>query len=145
MKNYKLSFGKTLIILVLSVVLKSGFAQKGIPFITNYTLPVSMSAQNYQVIQGDNGMMYILNQNGAFSFDGYNWERMPIGGQPMAITYLDKLFVGGDKELGYFKKNLKGINLYVPIEQNGKELFYLFHHFNNNLYAAGVDGIYKIR
>jgi len=145
MKNYKLSFGKTLIILVLSVVLKSGFAQKGIPFITNYTLPVSMSAQNYQVIQGDNGMMYILNQNGAFGFDGYNWERMPIGGQPMAITYLDKLFVGGDKELGYFKKNLKGINVYVPIEQNGKELFYLFHHFNNNLYAAGIDGVYKIR
>lgn len=145
MKANNALYWKILILLLLIWLAISGFAQKGIPFITNFTLPVSMSTDNYQVVQGDNNMIYVLNQNGIFSFDGYNWEHLPVGGQPMAITYLDKLFVGGDKVLGYFKKNLNGINVFVPIEQNRTELFYLFHHFNNILYAAGIDGIYKIR
>lgn len=134
------------ILLTLMVLLSySASSQKGIPFITNYELPVSMSAQNYQVIQGDNNMMYVLNQNGVFSFDGYVWERMPVSAQPIALTYIDNLFVGGDQSLGYFKKNLKGINVYTQVDDASKEFFYLFHHFNNTLYAAGVNGIYKIR
>ncbi|MEW5846428.1 MAG: triple tyrosine motif-containing protein [Bacteroidota bacterium] len=139
------TYGKILILLLISIVFKAGFAQKGIPYISNFSLPASMSANNYQVVQGDNDMIYVLNQNGVFSFDGYGWEYMPIGGQAFAITYLDKLFVGGERVLGYFKKNLKGINVYVPIEHNESELFYLFHSFNNILYVVGINGIYKIR
>lgn len=145
MKKVDSTIRKGLIIAVSIIISLNTNAQKSIPFITNYSLPVSMSPQNFQIIQGDNNTMYILNQNGVFSFDGYAWERMPITGQAMAITYLDKLFVGGDQELGFFKKNVKGIYVYSKIEQQKPELYYLFYHFNNNLYAAGVDGIYRIK
>ncbi|MGE0078563.1 MAG: hypothetical protein AB7S48_11940 [Bacteroidales bacterium] len=145
MKQVKHRLMNCLVFIILLAFSTITYAQKGIPFITNYSLPVSMSTQNYQIIQGDNDIIFVLNQNGIFSFDGYSWEQMPISGQPIAMAYINKLFIGGDQVLGYFKKNLQGINIYVPIEEKKSELFYLFHHFNNTLYAAGVDGIYKIR
>ncbi|MGD9976859.1 MAG: SpoIIE family protein phosphatase [Bacteroidales bacterium] len=132
-----------LVILVLQNIL--GIAQKGIPFITNYTLPVNMSPQNYQIIQGDNNTMYVLNQYGVFSFDGYSWERLPVTGQPVAMAFIDNLFICGDQTVGYFKKNLKGVNVYVAVNETGTDLFYQFHHFNNSLYATGVNGIYRVR
>lgn len=129
----------------LTVLCFASFAQKGIPFITNFSLPASMNTQNYQIVQGDNCSMYVLNQNGVFGFDGYSWEQLPVTGQPAAITYLDKLFIGGDETLGYFKKNLKGVNIYAQLDELGGELFYLFHHFNNTLYTVGANGVYRIR
>lgn len=145
MKRPKIKLMNCLVFITLIAFSISGYAQKGIPFITNYSLPVNMSTQNYQIIQGGNNTMHVLNQNGVFCFDGYNWERMPIAGHPIAITYIDKLFIGGDQVLGSFKKNLRGLNVYTPIENLNGELFYLFHHFNNNLYVAGVNGIYRIK
>lgn len=145
MKSPKVQLMNGLVFVALLAFTLSSYAQKGIPFITYYTLPSSMGAQSYQVIQGNNDIIYVLNQNGVFGFDGYGWEQMPVTGQPMVIAYIDKLFIGGDRTLGYFKKNLQGINVYVPIEETRTDFFYLFHHFNNTLYATGGNGIYKVR
>ena len=145
MKSPKVQLMNGLVFVALLAFTLSSHAQKGIPFITNYTLPSTMGAQSYQIIQGNNDIIYVLNQNGVFGFDGYGWEQMPVMGQPMVMAYVDKLFIGGDRTLGYFKKNLQGINVYVPIEEKKTDFFYLFHHFNNTLYATGGNGIYKVR
>ncbi|MGB4535911.1 MAG: hypothetical protein WBI34_07065, partial [Tenuifilaceae bacterium] len=84
------------------------FSQNGNPFLTHFKLPTGISNQNWGFVQGENGLMYILNRKGIYSFDGLQWENMGISGRPIAIAYSDKLFYCSDKGVGYIERTSEG-------------------------------------
>ena len=62
-------------------------AQPGLPYITHYKLPGSMSPQTWSIEQGSNNLVYFLNRKGVFSFDGYEWENIKVDGRPLAMAF----------------------------------------------------------
>ncbi len=79
----------------------------GLPEITTYTKQVyGAGAQNRQIRQDRNGLMYFANNEGLVSFDGNSWKTYPLPNKSI-IRSLEfgpdnRLYVGGQDELGYF-------------------------------------------
>lgn len=120
-------------------------AQKGVPFISNYELPSTMSNQNWSIVQSDQDhLMYILNRKGVYVFDGFEWTKLNISSKPIAIFSLGNLFVGTDAEIGYFKKDQKGDFNYYSVQDSTFDIYFKFIKIDNDLYASGTQHISKI-
>ncbi|HRX30608.1 MAG: SpoIIE family protein phosphatase [Bacteroidales bacterium] len=140
-KNIRKLVGLCLLLWLIPI---ATLAQKGSPFITNFELPTESTSGNIGFAQDAKGVVYILVQNRVFSFDGQRWILIPMQGQPLAIDFIDNVFVAGDRLLGYFKTNNKGISIFKEIEGGQKDVFYKFFHFEKNLYVLGLNGIYRV-
>jgi len=130
------------IILLLSLI---SFAQKGVPFISNYELPATMSNQNWSIIQSDDdNMMYILNRKGVYMFDGFEWTKLKMTGKPIAIFSSKYLFVGTDLEIGYFKKDEKGNSNYYNVQDSTYDIYYKFIKTDSSIYVVGTQHVSKL-
>lgn len=71
------------IIVLLIVLLPSALSAETFqPILTNYTsLQYHAGLQNWAVAQDANGLIYIGNNSGVLSFDGYNWNLTPLARQ----------------------------------------------------------------
>ncbi len=82
------------------------------PIITNYTSMQYMGGlQNWSVTQGSDGLIYVGNNSGVLSFDGYNWDLTSLPGNIIARSiYCDgnRLYVGGYEEFGYMERKNYG-------------------------------------
>ena len=81
--------------------------QKGMPYYRVYE-PQEYQAhrQNWAIAQGENGVMHFANE-GLLSFDGENWQLNMVPNQRhlrSLATGHDKIYVGGNNELGFFEK-----------------------------------------
>lgn len=68
-------------------------------------------AQNWDIIQGDDRIMYIANNGGLLVYNGEKWKEIDLEGEATARTlvyYKDTIFVGGNGEFGTFTKNNVG-------------------------------------
>ena len=114
MTNLRMKHHRKNIILILFTLttlalgVETSFSQNGNPFLTHYSLPDGVSNQNWGFVQGENGLMYILNRKGIMSFDGLQWENLGVTGRPIAITYSNWLFYCTDSGVGYFHKEIDG-------------------------------------
>lgn len=120
-------------------------AQEGTPYLTHYRLPEGVSNQNWGFVQSENGLMYILNRKGIFSFDGLQWENLGVAGRPIAITYSNKLFYCTDKGVGYFTEQEDGThsqNLFL--QSDDKNLFYKFRKIEGGILVVSPLMICKI-
>lgn len=85
----------------------------GLPAIVNYTKQsYTAGAQNRQIKQDKNGILYFANNDGVLSFDGKNWKTYPLPNKSIvrAIEFGpdNKLYVGGQDEFGYFSPDEQG-------------------------------------
>lgn len=85
--------------------------------------------QNWDVDQDSRGIMYFGNNEGLLTFDGRYWNIHALPNatvvRSVAIDKNDRIYVGGQDELGYFKPDPRGILRYhslVPLvpEQDRK-------------------------
>lgn len=123
----------------------SVFAQKGVPFLSNYELPSNMSIQNWSIIQGNDHLVYVLNRKGVYIFDGFEWEKMIIKGKPIAIFSSDLLFVSTDLEIGYIKKDQKGEFNYYSVQDTTLDIYSKFISIDHDIYASGTQHVSKIK
>ncbi len=105
--NLKKQLIITLIFLLFSNTLFSQIESKGIPYIKNYTrTDYDGNNATYSVIQDKRGIMYFANQTYILEFDGKNWRKIFIPGDPniysLAKNNEGTIFVGASVgELGY--------------------------------------------
>lgn len=88
-----------------------------LPQIVNYNSDhYKGSAQNWDMAQDAKGMLYFANSDGLISFDGNNWELHPLPNRTVArsiaIDARQRIYVGGQDELGYFYPNKQGLLQY---------------------------------
>lgn len=95
------------------------YAQRTIatPQIINYSNEVYKGGlQNWSVDQDASGMMYFGNNEGMMVFDGYHWTLYPLPNntivRSVAVDSSNRVFVGGQDELGYFEANKWGELVY---------------------------------
>ena len=83
-----------------------------IPVITNYSSTVyNGGLQNWSVTQGDNGEIYIGNNNGVLVYDGYTWHKWAMPGNAIVRSVFydhGRLYVGSQEEFGYMTRNKMG-------------------------------------
>jgi DNA-binding CsgD family transcriptional regulator len=81
----------------------------GTPPIQNFTRSdYNGGTQNWNVIQGENGLVYIGNNKGLLRYDGNHWDlvRMPNRTIVRSLVFdgEGRLYVGAQNELGYLEK-----------------------------------------
>lgn len=84
----------------------------GTPLVHNYS-PKEFRAgtQSWDIEVNEEGKIYIANNNGLLLFDGENWEThtQPNGTLGRSVNISDdKIYIGGQDELGYYSPNETG-------------------------------------
>jgi serine phosphatase RsbU (regulator of sigma subunit) len=80
--------------------------------------------QNFDLLQGDNNLMYFANAGGILEFDGESWRTIKI---PTQKTYcLDKnkegvIYAGATDNFGYLSPNEKGELTYFSLSDKNKK------------------------
>ena len=92
----------------------------GIPVIVNYVKQVyDAGSQNWGIAQDKNGIVYFANNDGLLSFDGNFWRKYFLPNQTkvrsIAIDNNNRIYVGGQSEIGYFSANEKGALYYTSL------------------------------
>ena len=85
----------------------------GLPEIINYSKQAyKAGTQNWDICQDRNGILYFANNEGLLSFDGTYWKIYPLPNKTIvrsvAIAADNKIYVGGQNELGFFSPNNLG-------------------------------------
>lgn len=94
----------------------------GLPDIVNYSKQkYSAGLQNWDIKQDKNGIIYLANNEGLLTFDGKNWKLFPLPNKTIVrsveIGSDNKVYVGGQDELGYFSPSQNGQLSYHSLTQ----------------------------
>ena len=71
------------------------------------TILTGGGTQNWNLIQSDDGLLYLANSHGLMCYDGYRWSVTPSANysdvRAICIdTLRHRVYAGGSNELGYF-------------------------------------------
>jgi ligand-binding sensor domain-containing protein/DNA-binding CsgD family transcriptional regulator len=85
----------------------------GLPDVINYSKQsYGGGLQNWDIKQDNNGTIYIANNEGLLCFDGRNWNVYPLPNKTIVrsveIGADNRIYVGGQDELGYFETGKQG-------------------------------------
>lgn len=89
----------------------------GLPDVINYNKQTyGGGLQNWDCTQDKNGIVYFANNEGLLSFDGRYWKIYPLPNRTIVrsveIGNDNRIYVGGQDELGYFSPSANGRLLY---------------------------------
>ena len=92
----------------------------GLPDVINYTNQIyAGGAQNWDIQQDENGILYFGNNEGLLSFDGSYWKIYPLPNKTVVRSIKigpdNKIYVGGQNELGFYSPNKKGELFYTSL------------------------------
>ena len=106
---------------LLHLTLSAQFFSIGTPPIRNFDKHVyGGGTQNWEIEQDVYGQLYFANNEGLLRFDGTNWDIFPIPNQTI-IRSLEidstqqRIYVGGQGELGYFQPDAIGKLVYTSL------------------------------
>lgn len=85
----------------------------GLPDVINFSRQAyGAGIQNWDIRQDKNGIIYLANNEGLLSYDGKNWNLYPLPNRTIVrsveIAFDNRVYVGGQDELGYFSPASNG-------------------------------------
>lgn len=94
----------------------------GIPIIRNFTHEeYDGFIQNWDIVQDPRGFIYVANNSGILEYDGVNWRKIPVPGNPvirsLAVDDQGTIFIGALGDLGYLKADSLGELSFVSLLQ----------------------------
>ena len=140
-----------LILLPLSAVSQNTI---GLPDIINYSKQLySAGLQNWDIRQDKNGIIYVANNEGLLSFDGRSWNLYSLPNKTIMrsveIGEDDKIYVGGQDELGYFAPGKNGrlqynsLTQFIPAKDKIFGDVWDIVYFNKNVFFRSTNKIFK--
>lgn len=113
---------KKILLLLLLPLFTTGQNTIGLPDVINYSKQsYSAGLQNWDIKQDKNGIIYFANNEGLLSFDGRYWNLYPLPNRTIVrsveIGSDNRIYVGGQDELGYFAPSANGRLVYHPLNQ----------------------------
>ncbi|MBC7722838.1 MAG: transcriptional regulator [Pedobacter sp.] len=127
----------------------------GLPSVINYPKQVySAGLQNWDITQDKNGIIYIANNEGLLSFDGKNWSLFPLPNKTnvrsVAICNDNKIYVGGQDEIGYFEPAKNGLLQYhsltelIPKKDRAFGDVWDIVPYKNSIFFRSINKIFKL-
>jgi len=93
--------------------------ENGLPYIRNFSpKDYAGGTQNFAVVQDDSGIMYFGNNDGVLVFDGVSWRCIQTPRRSIVRSlgiYNNRIFVGGQGELGYLSPDSRGRLTYISL------------------------------
>lgn len=85
----------------------------GLPSINNFSKQVIKGgSQTWDIKQDENGIIYLANNEGLITYDGKFWHTYSLPNKTILrsveISANNKIFAGGEDEIGYFEPDLTG-------------------------------------
>ena len=113
---------KRLLLLLCFPVISYAQNTIGFPDIISYSKQsYTGGLQNWDIKQDKNGIVYFANNEGLLSFDGKNWNLYPLPNKTIVrsieIGHDNRIYVGGQDELGYFSPSNNGRLQYHSLTQ----------------------------
>ncbi len=127
----------------------------GLPDVTNYAKQTyNGGLQNWDIKQDKNGIIYVANNEGLLSFDGKNWNLNPLPNKTIVrsveIGTDNRIYVGGQDEMGYFSPTSSG-NLeyhslvqFIPSKNKVFGDVWDIVSFNKNIFFRASNKIFKL-
>lgn len=127
----------------------------GLPAVINYPKQIySAGLQNWDITQDKNGIIYVANNEGLLSFDGKNWNLFPLPNKTnvrsVAIGSDNKIYVGGQDEIGYFEPAKNGLLQYqsltelIPKKDRTFGDIWDIVSFKNSIFFRSLNKIFKL-
>ncbi|MDP4853785.1 MAG: hypothetical protein NWR22_11420 [Saprospiraceae bacterium] len=110
---------------------------QGLPFISNFEKGVYQGGtQHWEITSDAYGVLYVANNDGLLTYDGYAWRKYPVKNRTIVRSVLldnkNKIFVGAQGEFGYFK------------EDNPQEMEYVSFHKELDSLKVKLEDIWDI-
>ncbi len=126
----------------------------GLPDVINYSKQLySAGLQNWDIKQDKNGIIYVANNEGLLTYDGRSWTLYPLPNKTIVrsveVAPDNKIYVGGQDELGYFAPAKNGRLQYNPLTQFIPAKDKIFGdvwdivYFNKNVFFRSSNKIFK--
>ncbi|NOZ46100.1 MAG: SpoIIE family protein phosphatase [Chlorobi bacterium] len=97
-------------------------AQKGNPLIRNYSTE-KVNSLFWSIEENANGLMFLANREGVFTFDGSIWDKINIPSLTFTLKqYNEKLLIGCRNEFGEIIQTQNGEYIYKPFYQKPDSL-----------------------
>ena len=127
----------------------------GFPDIINYSKQTYKAGlQNWEIKQDKKGIVYFANNEGLLSFDGKYWNNYPLPNKTIVrsveIGTDDRIYVGGQDEMGYFAPDINGRLEYhslieqIPVKDRSFGDVWDIISFKGNTYFRSSEKIFKI-
>ena len=127
----------------------------GLPDVINYTKQsYNAGLQNWHIKQDDNGIIYVANNEGLLTFDGKNWNLHALPNKTIVrsveIGLDNKIYVGGQDEVGYFSPEKNGVLGYhsltqlIPAKDRTFGDVWDIVSFNKNIFFRSTYKIFKL-
>jgi signal transduction histidine kinase/DNA-binding NarL/FixJ family response regulator/ligand-binding sensor domain-containing protein len=128
----------------------------GFKYFKNFTpKEYNHNAQNWDIAQTQNGIIYVANQAGLLEYDGVSWRVIYIGESPtarsLAIAGDGAIYVGGQNEIGYLTPDEKGTLQYESLTHLLEEKYRNFgnvwstHITQKGVYYRATHFIFRLR
>ncbi len=126
----------------------------GLPETINYSKnQYNAGAQNWDIRQDKQGVIYLANNEGLLTFDGKSWQLYPLPNKTIVRSVLigedGKIYVGGQDELGYFSPNAIGklvftslINAIPAVDRNFGDVWDIVS-FKKGVYFRTSNKIFR--
>ncbi|MFB6231252.1 MAG: ATP-binding protein [Salinibacter sp.] len=84
--------------------------ERGIPFPSEHYAPPEyrQSPQNWDVVQGPRGLIYVANNDGVLRYDGERWDLIPTSSFVRSLAVDSLVFVGIKGDFGYLRPDSTG-------------------------------------
>lgn len=94
---------------------------QGIPFTLNYKKSdYRGGTQSWDIRQGQNGLLYVANNDGLLEFDGYEWRAAAVSNQTIlrsiSVEKDGRIYAGAQDEIGYFSADDRGTMRYQSLK-----------------------------
>jgi hypothetical protein len=88
-----------------------------LPQIVNFSKEtIKAGTENWDACQDSNGLVYFANNEGLLCFDGTDWRLYPLPNKTIVRSVAagkdNRIYVGGQDEIGYFYPNAAGQLVY---------------------------------
>ncbi|WP_436484547.1 ligand-binding sensor domain-containing protein [Chitinophaga sp. ARDCPP14] len=128
----------------------------GLPRIINYSKSdFQAGIQTWDIEQDSKGIMYFANNEGMLTYDGSHWKAYPLPNRTivraLAIDTVDRIYAGGQGELGYFAPGPNGNLVYtslrdlVPASHNKFADIWRIEIYKEAVFFQASDRIFEYR
>lgn len=78
--------------------------------------------QNWDIVQDHSGVIFIANNEGMLAFDGKHWQLLHLPNKTIVRSLAfdpvkERIYAGGQDEIGYFAKNSRGFYYFTSIKK----------------------------
>jgi len=148
-KGYRRFISKLLVLILLFIGIITGNYAQDLPqqglFPVKYFSQKDYDAlaQNWDVTQDKRGVMYIINNNAILEYDGVNWRKISIPGDPQPrsidVDNNGRVFVGAQNEFGFLAPDSIGQMKYFSLsERLGDEYAWFDFIWGTHITKYGV-------